>query len=51
MKPYAGVFYTGDDAARDEHGYIWIKGRIDGDASYYRTSSSTFGSPASTIIL
>ncbi|KAG1886527.1 hypothetical protein F4604DRAFT_1900295 [Suillus subluteus] len=29
MKPYAGVFYTGDGAARDEHGYIWIKGRID----------------------
>lgn len=29
MKPYPGVFYTGDGAARDEHGYIWIKGRID----------------------
>jgi acetyl-CoA synthetase len=29
MKPYAGVFYTGGGAARDEHGYIWIKGRID----------------------
>jgi acyl-coenzyme A synthetase/AMP-(fatty) acid ligase len=26
------VFYTGDGAARDEHGYIWIKGRtIDGE--------------------
>jgi acetyl-CoA synthetase len=24
------MFYTGDGAARDEHGYIWIKGRIDG---------------------
>ncbi|KAI0040496.1 acetyl-CoA synthetase-like protein, partial [Auriscalpium vulgare] len=22
MKPYPGVFYTGDGAARDEHGYI-----------------------------
>lgn len=30
MKPYPGLFYTGDGAARDEHGYIWIKGRIDG---------------------
>jgi len=29
MKPYPGMFYTGDGAARDEHGYIWIKGRID----------------------
>jgi acetyl-CoA synthetase len=29
MRPYAGHFYTGDGAARDEHGYIWIKGRID----------------------
>lgn len=31
MKPYPGVFYTGDGAARDEHGYIWIKGRVDGE--------------------
>ena len=23
------MFYTGDGAARDEHGYIWIKGRVD----------------------
>ncbi|SJL04317.1 related to Acetyl-coenzyme A synthetase [Armillaria ostoyae] len=30
MKPYPGLFFTGDRAARDEHGYIWIKGRIDG---------------------
>lgn len=30
MQPYPGVFYTGDGAARDEHGYIWIKGRVDG---------------------
>ncbi|KAG5352664.1 Acetyl-coenzyme A synthetase [Termitomyces sp. J132] len=29
MKPYPGLFYTGDGAARDEHGYIWIKGRVD----------------------
>ena len=29
-QPYPGVFYTGDGAARDEHGYIWIKGRVDG---------------------
>lgn len=30
MRPYPGSFYTGDGAARDEHGYIWIKGRVDG---------------------
>ncbi|KIJ95754.1 hypothetical protein K443DRAFT_682777 [Laccaria amethystina LaAM-08-1] len=29
MNPYPGTFYTGDGAARDEHGYIWIKGRVD----------------------
>lgn len=29
MQPYPGTFYTGDGAARDEHGYIWIKGRVD----------------------
>lgn len=37
MKPYPGLFYTGDGAARDEHGYIWIKGRIDG--AYLLTGS------------
>lgn len=35
MKPYPGMFYTGDGAARDEHGYIWIKGRVDGQLSHY----------------
>ncbi|KAF9019367.1 acetate--CoA ligase [Hymenopellis radicata] len=29
MKPYPGMFFTGDGAARDHDGYIWIKGRID----------------------
>ncbi|KAF8175942.1 hypothetical protein K438DRAFT_1608038 [Mycena galopus ATCC 62051] len=29
MRPYPGLFYTGDGAARDEDGYIWIKGRVD----------------------
>ncbi|KII91960.1 hypothetical protein PLICRDRAFT_105896 [Plicaturopsis crispa FD-325 SS-3] len=29
MKPYPGYFFTGDGAARDEHGYLWIKGRVD----------------------
>ncbi|KAF8310423.1 acetate--CoA ligase [Clavulina sp. PMI_390] len=29
MKPYPGYFYTGDGAARDKDGYIWIKGRVD----------------------
>ena len=31
MKPYPGLFYTGDGAARDGDGYIWIKGRVDGE--------------------
>lgn len=34
MKPYPGYFYTGDGAARDEDGYIWIKGRVDGAPSF-----------------
>ncbi|KAK0447521.1 hypothetical protein EV421DRAFT_1926243 [Armillaria borealis] len=29
VKPYPGLFYTGDGAACDEHGYIWSKDRID----------------------
>ncbi|KAG8851654.1 acetyl-CoA synthetase [Tulasnella sp. 330] len=29
MSPYPGLFYTGDGAARDKDGYIWIKGRVD----------------------
>ncbi|KAJ7719548.1 acetyl-coenzyme a synthetase 1 [Mycena maculata] len=29
MKPYPGLFYTGDGAARDADGYIWIRGRVD----------------------
>lgn len=29
MRPYPGYFYTGDGAARDKDGYIWIKGRVD----------------------
>ncbi|KAK7027971.1 acetyl-coenzyme A synthetase 2 [Paramarasmius palmivorus] len=29
MKPYPGYYFTGDGAARDEDGYIWIKGRVD----------------------
>ncbi len=40
MKPYPGVFYTGDGAARDEHGYIWIKGRVDGECCLWRPSMS-----------
>lgn len=29
-QPYPGFYFTGDGAARDEDGYIWIKGRVDG---------------------
>ena len=45
MQPYPGYFYTGDGAARDEDGYIWIKGRVDGglgsSAGYCRIYLST----------
>ena len=37
MQPYPGYFYTGDGAARDEDGYIWIKGRVDGRLSFSAT--------------
>lgn len=29
MAPYKGYYFTGDGAARDKDGYIWIKGRVD----------------------
>ncbi|KAG8705932.1 acetyl-CoA synthetase [Ceratobasidium sp. 423] len=29
LKPYPGFYFTGDGAARDQDGYIWIKGRVD----------------------
>ncbi|KIK64245.1 hypothetical protein GYMLUDRAFT_40534 [Collybiopsis luxurians FD-317 M1] len=29
LRPYPGYYFTGDGAARDEHGYVWIKGRVD----------------------
>ncbi|KAL0065901.1 acetyl-coenzyme A synthetase 2 [Marasmius tenuissimus] len=29
MKPYPGYYFTGDGAAIDKDGYIWIKGRVD----------------------
>ncbi|CAO1622955.1 unnamed protein product [Parajaminaea phylloscopi] len=29
LRPYPGLFFTGDGAARDKDGYIWIKGRVD----------------------
>lgn len=29
LKPYPGYYFTGDGAARDKDGYIWILGRVD----------------------
>ena len=29
FKPYAGYYFTGDGARRDEDGYYWITGRVD----------------------
>ncbi|KAK7464861.1 acetyl-coenzyme A synthetase 2 [Stygiomarasmius scandens] len=42
MRPYPGLFYTGDGAARDEDGDIWIKGRVDDviNVSGHRLSTS-----------
>ena len=42
MKPYPGYFFTGDGAARDEHGYIWIKGRVDGTHWFPLTLKDSF---------
>ncbi|THG94553.1 hypothetical protein EW145_g8117, partial [Phellinidium pouzarii] len=42
MKPYPGFFYTGDGAARDKDGYIWIKGRVDGTSILSHFPSYTF---------
>jgi acetyl-CoA synthetase len=33
------MFYTGDGAERDEHGYIWIKGRVDGVSAHTSQSA------------
>ena len=29
MKPYPGLYFTGDGCIRDEDGYYWITGRVD----------------------
>jgi len=29
LKPFPGLFYTGDGAIRDKDGYFWITGRVD----------------------
>uniref|UniRef100_A0A0G4I892 Acetyl-coenzyme A synthetase n=1 Tax=Chromera velia CCMP2878 TaxID=1169474 RepID=A0A0G4I892_9ALVE len=29
MRPYSGLYFTGDGACRDHDGYLWITGRID----------------------
>mmetsp|Transcript_25367 Transcript_25367/g.43030 ORF Transcript_25367/g.43030 Transcript_25367/m.43030 type:complete len:289 (-) Transcript_25367:76-942(-) len=29
MKPYPGYYFAGDGCRRDEHGFIWITGRVD----------------------
>jgi acetyl-CoA synthetase len=30
MRPFPGVYFTGDGAYRDKDGYYWITGRVDG---------------------
>ena len=34
LKQYPGYYFTGDGAMRDEDGYYWILGRVDGLASH-----------------
>jgi len=29
LQVYPGYYFTGDGAARDADGYIWIRGRVD----------------------
>jgi len=29
MRPYAGMYFTGDGCSRDKDGYYWITGRVD----------------------
>lgn len=31
LKPYKGYYFTGDGVGRDQDGYYWIKGRVDGE--------------------
>lgn len=31
LNPYKGYYFTGDGATRDKDGYIWIRGRVDGE--------------------
>lgn len=42
MNPYKGFYFTGDGAARDHDGYIWIRGRVDDviNVSGHRLSTS-----------
>ena len=35
MKPYPGYYFTGDGASRDDDGYYWIRGRVDGESFYF----------------
>jgi acetyl-CoA synthetase len=30
LNPYPGYYFTGDGCRRDEDGYYWIQGRVDG---------------------
>lgn len=34
LKPYPGYYFTGDGASKDEDGYIWVRGRVDGKEKY-----------------
>lgn len=42
LKPYPGLYFTGDGAARDADGFYWIRGRVDDvvNVSGHRLSTS-----------
>jgi acetyl-CoA synthetase len=45
MKPYPGYFFFGDGAARDSDGYLWIKGRVDGESILLQPARAPLSQP------
>jgi acyl-CoA synthetase (AMP-forming)/AMP-acid ligase II len=45
LSAYKGYYFTGDGVNRDEDGYYWITGRVDGECdglSFYALDFDTF---------
>jgi acetyl-CoA synthetase len=41
LKPYPGHYFTGDGGIRDQDGYYWVTGRVDGSLFSLRTGLSS----------